>query len=284
MSLTISVPQLDKHATTKDYVVTILSSDWPLTVKKLHWLLKKRYAKSVSYQAVYKTVQELLSENVLQRVEDGYQIDLRWLKQIHRFTELVESNYFTRSRVDTLGLKDAKTEGSLNVLTFQNWFDAEKYLYYLQKHTVLTTNKKLALCVHHRHDWRPLFYLRAEYNWCKKLHDLGHDVYFLCAGNGKVDAWSAAFYRQIGVNVKNNVSCAQTCELMVFADTVIQVYIPSELQEAVDTLCKQNPHDVDIPWAITRIFEKPSDVRVVITKDKKMADDLIKQTVERFKR
>ncbi|MBI4451719.1 hypothetical protein HY642_07130 [Candidatus Woesearchaeota archaeon] len=286
MAVNLAIPQLDKNSTTKDYVVTILSYDWPLTIKKLHSLIKKRYAKSVSYQAVYKVVHELVDQEVLQRTTEGYQIDLKWLKRVHGFTELVETNYYTKSRLNTIeGLKDSRSEGGITVLTFQTWFDVEKYLYYLQKHSVLSSPKKLDICVHHKHDWRPLFYLRAEYNWCRKLKEMGHGVHFLCAGSSAIDSWSAQFYRKLGVDVKNSVRCAETCELMVYDDAVIQIFVPADLSTALDHLCKTSqPSDVDVPSVIKNIFEKQADIKVVINRDRKLAEQLISQTVSQFKR
>ena len=285
MALNLSIPQLSGKSTTKDYVISVLSYDWPLSIKKIYNSIKKKYGYSATYQAVYKTVNELLKDDVLKKSEEGYLLNLLWLKQIHDYTEITQTNYYTKSRINIIeGVKDSKIEGNLQVLTFETWFDVEKYLYYLQKNCILGAGKKNVLCVHHNHEWRPLFYMRAEYNWMKKLIEKGHRVYFLCADSTASDNWAASFYKKMGVKMKTNAKCSETCELMVFGDMVVQIYIPPELQKNLDNAFKKSKSvsDVDVPWLISNVFEKKTDIKVVINKDAKIAEQIIGQTVARF--
>jgi len=280
MALTLVIPQAGKPATTKDYVLTILGSDWPLTTKKIHNLIRKKYGYNPTYQAVYKTLNLLLDDGIIERKKEGYQLNLKWLKEVHRYTEVVETNYYTKNRLNLIeGIKDARTEGNINILTFETLFDIEKYLYYLQKQFILSTAKKEVICVHHNHEWRPIFYLRAEYNWQKKLSSLGHTTCILCRGSTKMDKEGAEFYRYAGCKVKTGVNCAGTNELMVFDDFVVQVFLPSELKREMD-LCfssKICPKDM-----IDRVFESKTEIQVVINRDKRIAEQIRKETLGHF--
>ena len=71
-------------------------------------------------------------------------------------------------------------------------------MYYLQKKTLKNNADKRSICVHHHHEWRPLFYLRAEYNWITTLRNLGYDIYTICAGKTILDKWSKKFYESFG--------------------------------------------------------------------------------------
>src|SRR3989338_533868 len=285
MSLSLSIPQLGGKNTTKDYVISVLSYDWPLSIKKIFNVIKRKFGYNVTYQAVYKTVNELMKDEVIKKSEEGYMLNLLWLKQIHDYTEITQANYYTKSRINIIdGVKDSKIEGNLQVLTFESWFDVEKYLYYLQKSYVSNSDKKNAICVHHNHEWRPLFYMRAEYNWIKKLISRQNKVYFLCANSTATDSWSAAFYRKMGVKMKTNVRCAETCEIVVFGDTIVQIYVPPELQKSLHQVFNKakNVADIDVRWLISNVFEKKTDIKVVVNKDAKIAEQIINQTVSRF--
>ena len=59
MALTLTLPQINSKSSTKDYAITILGYDWPLPVKRIYNLIKKRFGHNVTYQAVFKTVKEL---------------------------------------------------------------------------------------------------------------------------------------------------------------------------------------------------------------------------------
>ncbi len=285
MSLNLSIPQLDKNSNTKDYVISVLSYDWPLTIKKLYNVIKKKYGYKATYQAVYKTVHELVNDEVVSKTEDGYQLNLDWLKRIHDYTEITESNYYAKSKVSAIdGIKDSKTEGNFQVLTFESWFDVEKYLYYLQKNYLSTAEKKTTIVLHHNHEWRPLFYLRAEYNWVKKAIESGHRIFFLCSGSTAADSWATSFYRKMGVKAKTGVKCAETCEIVVFGDIVVQIFVPPEIGSRLHNSFEKAKgiSDLEIPGLIANVFEKKIDLKVVINKDKALADQIAGQTISRF--
>ncbi len=280
MVLSLTLPQVGKAATTKDYIMTILGYDWPLTAKKIHNLIKKKYGYSATYQAVYKTINGLLKDGVVEKNDKGYQLNLKWLKDLHRYTEVIETNYYTKNRLNLIeGIKEARAEGNINVLTFETLFDVEKYLYYLQKQFIHSANGKEVICVHHNHEWRPLFYLRAEYNWQKKLDGLGHRTYVLCRGNSESDRKSAEFYKGLGCKIKTNVNCASTNELMVFDDFVIQVFLPHEIKARMDELLVGV---VDHALLIKEIFEKKAEIQVIINKDRNIAEQIRKETLGYF--
>ncbi len=285
MALTLTLPQPGKQSTTKDYVITILGYDWPLSIKKIFNISKKRYAHKVTYQAVFKAVNELLEDGVIDRKEDGYQINMEWLKQIHRYTESVETNYYTKNRLALIeGIKDARKEGNINVLTFETFFDVEKYLYYLQKHYILSAKGKEAVCVHHAHEWRPLFYLRAEYNWMRSLRKAGHCTFILCAGNTLVDKWCADFYRASECKVKLGANCASPCEMIVFGDIVIQVYLPSIIKEGMDRAFTkvEDLRKLNTKLLVEQVLEKKTEIKVMINKDPDLAEQIRKDTMRHF--
>lgn len=283
MALRLTLPMLEKHATVKDHIVSILSNDWPLTVKKLHLAIKKKYGKNVTYQAAYKSAHELMKEMVIKKSGEGYQISEDWVKSLHKFTEIVESNYFTKERLTAIGgLKDSKSEGNINILKFQNYFDTEKYIYYLLKHSIATAKIK-EICIHHVHEWAPLFYMRAEYN--KGIAAMHTKIYRLCRGDTATDKWCCSFYRQLNQKAKCNASCADVAELIVFEDTVIQVFLPSAIRDSMDSILKKAKTiaDVDVKKLIKEALEKDTTIEVVISKDPEISRQIREKTLSYFK-
>ncbi|MBU2637843.1 MAG: hypothetical protein KJ955_02625 [Nanoarchaeota archaeon] len=284
MGLSLTLPSLEKHASVKDYIISILTTDWPLTAKKLHSAIKKRYGKNVTYQAVYKAVKELLNENVLRQNNEGYEISDDWVKKLHNFTEIVSSNYFTKQKTTAIeGLKHARKEGDINVLTFETYFDTEKYLYYLQKHSIFTSKNKV-ICMHHCHEWAPLFYLRAEYNKAMAAKKQGIKIYRLCRGDTEMDKWAAAFYRKNGYNIKTGVGCADICELIVVGSTVIQIYLPSELRQKLSAIAKNKDiGEIDLKKLVEDVFDRKTSIEVVISNNEKIAEQIRKRTMAYFR-
>ena len=284
MTIEITVPQLEQKKTTRDYIISVLGSEWPLTARKIYYILKKKYGHSVSYQAVYKVVKDLVSKKILFRNKNGYQINLDWIKRIHDFTEMVRSNYYTKQKLSLLkGVKDAKLEGNFNVLIFDTLFDAEFYLYYFEKNYIKEKNG--VICAHYVHDWRPLFYLRAEYKRMKKILKNKQKFYILCRGNGFLDNLFANYYRRFGAKVKTGVSCADLCELMAFDDFTVQVYIPYPIQKKLNDIFEKTKDikKLNLKSMINDVLDKKTEIQVVINKDKKIARQIKQQTVLQFK-
>ena len=60
----LSTQQLKKEAV-KDLIILLLAEQWPLTARKIYYLVKK--SKTITYQAVHKTLQHLLREEIVAR-------------------------------------------------------------------------------------------------------------------------------------------------------------------------------------------------------------------------
>jgi hypothetical protein len=104
MSFEILVPEINvKPKNTKDAAINILSLEWPLSLREIFYKIKKQYHYSSTYQSVYKAVHELLSKKILKIVgEKKYEINVEWIKQLQSFTDIVETNYYAKDKVQNL--------------------------------------------------------------------------------------------------------------------------------------------------------------------------------------
>lgn len=266
---------------TKDQIINVLSYDWPLSARRIYNFVKKKYSNGVTYQAIYKAISQMLAEKILIKTKEGYQLNLVWIKEIHDQTEMIRVNYYSEQRATLL---DNENMDSIRVFIFKTWFDVEKYLYYLQKNYIAKAKEKQIVCVHQNHEWQPLFYFRADYNWYEQIRKLGHKTLKLCSGSSAADRWASDVYKKFGAKVKTNAKCADNSEIMVFSDLVIQVYIPEDLKKKLDeALIKAKKlEDLDLHWLIQNVFEKDTEIKVVINKDAKIADEIRKQTIRQF--
>jgi len=183
-----------------------------------------------------------------------------------------------------MGVLDAKMNGSMSLLVFETLFDVEKYLYYLQKNYMLKS-KGGVICIHHSHEWRPLFYLRAEYNWAKKVKELDGNIYILCSGKTPMDKWCSKIYKSIGLNIKTGVNCAGISEIMVFGDLVIQIFLPDDIKGKLHNYAvkAKSIEDINLINFARDVFEAKTEIKVIINKDKKLAEQIKKETIGYFK-
>ena len=278
MVFNLLIPELNsKPQNTKDAVISILTSNWPLSLRQIFFALKKNYHYNSSYQAVFKAVNELLERKVLVRKGKEYEINIDWVKKLQSFTDIVETNYYAYGRMNRLsGIKDSKQAKDLLVMNFETVFDAEKYLYYLMKNELFKT-KSDKICYHTNSEWRPIFYLRSEYNYYKRLMKRGHKFYFLCSSSSQMEKLCVKFYDILGVDYKF-VKQKFASDVLVFGDYFIQIFIPADLKQETKKLLLKK----DLMELLTSVLEKKSDIRVVITKDAALASEIKKQTLKEF--
>jgi hypothetical protein len=278
MVLSIVVPELNfKPNTTKDAVISILTIEWPLSLRTIFNRIKKQYGYSSTYQAVFKAVKELCEMAVLRENDKKYEINISWIKKVQSFTDIVETNYYAKERMQSIsGVKDSKQKGDIMVLNFESIFDAEKYLYYFMK-SVLFKKRNDTVCYHTNNEWRPIFYLRSEYNYYRRLAERGHEFYFLCSGNSQMEKLCGQFYKSIGVNFKTTKQRFAN-DLLVFDEYFIHIFIPEDFKNKM----KQMLDRKDIMHLLHDVLDTKTSVRVVITKDKDLAAEIKKQTISNF--
>ena len=94
MAINLSLPELGlKGSSTKDQIVSILSHEWPLTVKEIFNRVNRESQSSVSYQAVHKVLTDLCGRGILCKAGKSFELDKSWLQSQKSFFERVSSDY-----------------------------------------------------------------------------------------------------------------------------------------------------------------------------------------------
>ncbi|MBI4440845.1 hypothetical protein HY639_01640 [Candidatus Woesearchaeota archaeon] len=282
MSLNLYLPSFEPHkGTVKDFILAILADQWPLAPKRIYFVLKKRYAKSCTYQAVFKSLTELREHKIVVQTAQGYHINLDWIKELQSYTDVIETNYYAKEKVVSLdGVREIKGDGDIQVLTFTTYFDAEKYLYYFVKYVVLRSKQPQKQYRYVQHEWRPLFYLRTEYQYVQKLRKGGHQLRILSSGKGRLDKHFLAMYNEFGVQTSSGCPAMPFFEAHVSGDYFIQVYVPTEITEALDEAFALSVTQLKISHLIDTIFLKPCKVKVMVNKDRDLAAKMKKEFTE----
>jgi len=273
MGLNILIPEINnKPENTKDAVISILTIEWPLTLRGIFYKIKKQYSYSSSYQSVYKAVKELCEAGILNEKNKSYEINIEWIKKLQSFTDIVETNYYAKQRIHSIsGVSESKSSEDLIILNFDTIFDAEKYLYYFMKNELLK-KKDDKICFKMNSEWRPIFYFRAEYNYYKKLIKKGHKFYFLCSGNSQLENFSKEFYKSLGIKYKFTKENFAN-DTIAFSDYFIQIFIPAELKREMSELLKKN----NVLKLLENVLQKNSVIKVIINKDAHLANEIKKQ-------
>lgn len=81
----------------KNLIIYALLSEWPLTVRRLYNKLKSNNGIDVTYQAVFKTVKELVDKDVLIEKEKKYMLNVGWINMVRDIADMMKKKYLSAS-------------------------------------------------------------------------------------------------------------------------------------------------------------------------------------------
>jgi len=81
----------------KNMIIYTLVSEWPLTVRKIYNNVKNNNGIDVTYQAVFKTVKELVEKDVLVEKDKKYMINMGWINMVYDIADMVKKRYLSAS-------------------------------------------------------------------------------------------------------------------------------------------------------------------------------------------
>jgi hypothetical protein len=84
---------MPKPENTKENIINLLGTTWPLSLKEIFNHLKKYNNSKVSYQGIHKQVKQLLDENTLEKNDLKYQLNINWIKKEKDYFKYLENNY-----------------------------------------------------------------------------------------------------------------------------------------------------------------------------------------------
>jgi len=281
--LNITLPQLDEHKKVKDLVISILAMRHPLSSKKTYNEIKRRYGYSVTYQAVHKTIAQLLEHGILVKEDMEYSINMQWIDEISNFVDRLKESYETHKKYP-FGVIDMQTSENMQMIVFNNFLSAELFNLRLVDKYCSNPKNKAPYCAHVQHIKRPIFQSGQAYETLKIFKKTKMGKYILVQGNTLLDRWCVNFYDGAS-NYRLGVDVAKDHETYIFGDTFTHLYIPAKLCKEVDFVYNNTKtiSDVKMPKIYDSIYEKNFKVQLLIYKNPEIAEQLRQKTLSYFK-
>lgn len=283
MVLNITLPQLESQKKAKDLTISILAMKHPLSSKKIYNEIKRRYGYSVTYQAVHKTISQLLEQGVLVKEDMEYSINMQWIDEISKFVEKMKESYEKQKKYP-FGIVDMQTSENMQMIVFSNFLGAEMFNLKLLDNYCSNPKNKKPFCAHIQHIKRPVFQSGQAFETLKIFKKTKIDKYILVKGDTFIDKWCVDFYQGV-FNYKLGVDVAKDHEIHILGDTVTQIHIPLEISKKINFIYNNTGRisDVKVPEVYNNIYEKKSKVQLLIYKNPEIAEQLRQKTLSYFK-
>ncbi len=172
------------------------------------------------------------------------------------------------------------TMGSnITTINFKTLIELDDFYFDLFENSIKNSLKKrMIFCL--KHNWRPLLYPHKERELIKKSPK---QYYFVIEGKTSLDKWCSNFEAKSEAKTKMGSNYMVSCDLYIIGDMIIQIYLPKELAEKINSLFMYSKKgNLDINKIIQDIFEKKSKIVVIINKNEELARQMRHQAVDIF--
>lgn len=249
----------------KETIIELLSTEWPLTAKKMHRRLIKKYHRSITYQAVHKALTELAEKNIIEKGKEGYRINKSWLKQLGEFSQKLEQE---------LEDKNKKSEvKAMHRFVFTIHNDFIKFVNGLMEE-MTKKEGKLNVVFHFRHVPYPHVLSNEDMQKIKALMPQMKWTMMSMKGT-TLDRWNAQQWRKLGVKVVVGADIAADRRI-IMNDIVINAYMSKEALRRWDKMYAiTNLNKFDINSLNKAIFNARLKTIVTLVKDKDLAEMLL---------
>lgn len=268
-----SIPFLGGKGTLRDDILNTLSKENFLTAKEIFTRVKRQGEKDVTYQAVHKTIKQMVEKKVLMKEKQHYSIAKEWVEQAKGYLMLMESTYHkTPTPAKVLG----EMPGPVN-LRFTQYSDL---CVFVAKLLVEYREKKKIKLPHYVilwHLWWPLKFEFSMWDLFNKMDDQNPDNRVVVSQDTAFDKMIGTYYRLsnsadrllVGLPKKERVEE----DIMVRGDLVIQVHYSEKTRKELHRIFSQINSLTDLfhMYFIQGKSDGPFDIDVTISENPAMA-------------
>ena len=272
-------PTLPKADNTKAMIINCLANDWPLTTKQIHNKIVKESAANISYQAIHKTINELLDSKILEKTENNYQLSKSWIEQNIKFFSRLTDSY---SKGEKQSLEELWKKDYASV-TFETLIELGKFLI----HTLFRyPNPESKPYVSIEKQAYPMIGLSQED--IKGIEDtvLKLPCYVIEATNTPSDRyfanikneWSKNMHTKYGIRISDN------CDVMIVGDYVAEIFINDKLLGHWHKLYAEtkNFDEFNLKKFTDLIYHESGKITVTVQKNSIIADEIRKKVIAYF--
>ena len=276
---------LNEEGTVKDLIFTILTKEHPLKIIELTNLIRKRYGKSVTFQAVRKALLQLVEEGVLVKEKNVFLISKDWIKESKMVIDDLYLDLYEERK------PKAKTEsigGEVSVFTFNSLNDMMKFWQELIDDWFKKFKKgDPSINVYQAaHVWEGLLHLDRERILMGQLKKKGILSYILSTGNTPLDRSIKKFYTNSSVKFYMSHSTSsfdKAYYVGTYGDMIIQSSYPDKLVKQLDVFFKKNRtiEDFDLR-ELSDIVNQKAIVKLTVIKNLEMAKQINKSVLSQI--
>lgn len=268
--------------TTREMITQILAEEWPLTARVIFNRVKK--GKSLTYQAVYKTLSKMTKEEVLIRKQMQYSLNLLWITKSKDFFNQIESSY-KEHNFESIPYAESYLHDYVKY-PFKNIIGLGDYLanYFLN-----FPHKRAEPTIFHWFRAYSLIGLSKETNQEIKKIAKRDNVYIINKSDRVFDKLISKAYAVLSkkIHIKSGIELKEDCDYIAVGDYVAKIYFSpiwmEQMTKFTDSLKSIASFNLRGLLDLMHADFEPAHY-VIVEKNPEFADYLRKETLRYFKK
>lgn len=258
---------------TKEGIISALSFKHPLTAKEIYSILNKEHANTASYQAVHKTILQLVQENVLEKNEKQYQLNKEWVKSVANFGKNLQED-------SQHILKEIDGKGSAMV-NFSSYIELGRFLVNEFFTNFPNPENKSCPCIWN-HAYPIAGVSKEEHENFKRM--FAKTQHFnICTQDTFLDRMTVDYLDKLGKKGRLNVKSSVKNDTFITGDYVMTVYINPAWETELDNLYRKVKTEKDLNMQeLLELASKNADFKVIIVKNVELAEALREEAHKKF--
>ncbi len=281
MSLQLTLP-FGKESNVKNLIFTILTKDYPLKIVDLTNLIRKRYGKLVTFQAVRKALLELVEEGVIiSQIDHKFQISKTWVEEGKR---VMDQLYLDIAK-ENLSSKHDSISGEMSVYSFKSLNEMMKFWQNLVDdwYKEFKDVKGSINAYQGAHSWEILLHYERERQVMSQLKEKGIKSYVLSMSSTPLDKKIWESYKNIGIKIgikRSQSSFDKSYYVATYGDLVVQTKYPQEIVDLMEEFFHKNKtlEKMDLR-KLSDIVNKHVEIKLTVIKNNEMAKQINKSII-----
>jgi len=274
-----------RPSSVKNLVFSILSYEHPLKIVELTNLIRKRYGRQATFQAVRKAVIELAEEGILEKTRDGFQIDAKWVFDVKKSLDKLYTDLQSK---DTPPESIRSIEGDISVFTFTTLNDLMKFWEQIidDWYKRFKEGDYAFNCWQGHHLWEALLHLDTERKVMEQLKRKRVKSYAVVYSDTPLDRYIRRFYSSIGLNIRNIPSQSEfdnSYHVGTYGDLIVQAHYPKELVKEINAFFRNSKsfEDMDVK-KLHDIVSKKTKIKLTVIRNLEMAKQINRSIIEQI--
>jgi hypothetical protein len=254
----------------KDKILGMLLDEHTLSLKELGIRISK--SSNVTYQAVHKSLGELVEKGILDKEDNHYKISKTWVEKLKNFVKTISEN--------DKDLLEKLKKGEIVKLNFTSQNEFAKFILgFIPK--LISQKSKVDFIINNWHIYNMLWLSGEELSKFKNWENI-LNIYILCDADSNVDKWLAKSWEGIGAKISYGANNCKTNDFIIIEDYCLEIHWNKEIKEMWD---KQRNISVEEYNAFKGISHINTDfpMTCIIMKDIELAEEIRERTLLRFK-